>query len=109
MPTMVLAGSPGIRWIMKNTMIVTPIATGISISRRWKTNVIRPNGCHLHGWSAAYACGPYAADTRLTQSLLTEPDILHVHVAERRHEEAVHIARGGVRVGRVVQVGHERV
>ena len=44
MPRMVLAGSPGIRWIMKNTMIVIPTATGTSISRRWNTKVIRPKG-----------------------------------------------------------------
>ena len=32
-----------------------------------------------------------------------------MHVAERGHEEAVHIARGRVRVRRVVQERHERV
>src|SRR6185437_7104375 len=111
-PSIVLAGSPGIKWIMKKTTIVTPIATGISISRRWKTNVIRPNGSHLSTYLCQLrACGgsrgssPWAS----TAPLLTEPDVLHVHVAERCHEEAVHVARRGVWVRRVVQEGHERV
>ena len=47
-PRMVRAGSPGIRWIMKNTTIVHPMATGTSCSRRRSTNVIRPMGAaHL--------------------------------------------------------------
>ena len=42
MPRIVAAGSPGIRWIMKKTMIVTPTATGISSSSRCTTNPVRP-------------------------------------------------------------------
>ena len=44
---MVLAGSPGIRWIMKNVMIVTPSTVGISRSSRRNTKVIRPMGTSL--------------------------------------------------------------
>ena len=44
MPRIVSAGSPGIRWIMKNTTIVTPTATGTSCSSRRPTNDIRPTG-----------------------------------------------------------------
>ena len=40
-PSMVRAGSPGTRWIMKNTMIVTPIATGSIWTRRRQTNPSR--------------------------------------------------------------------
>src|SRR5579859_613312 len=113
MPRMVRAGSPGIRWIMKKTMIVTPIATGTSCSRRRSTNVIRPMGAaHLprspdrlaRCWLAGPAPGPGPG-----AGLLAEPDVLEVVVAERGDEEAVHIRGRGVGVGRVVEERHERV
>src|SRR5215470_9285288 len=107
---MVRAGSPGIRWIMKKQMIVTPMATGTSCSSRWNTNVIRPmarltssrarraRSARGAGWAGGSA-----------PVLLAQPDVLHVVVAERRDEEAVHVRGGGVGVGRVVEEGHERV
>src|SRR3984893_11115105 len=101
MPRMVPAGSPGIRWIMKNTMIVTPTATGTSISSRRITKVIRP--------TAPPSCRRGLESRQRAAVLLAQPDVLHVVVAERRDEEAVHVGRGRVGVGRVVEEGHERV
>src|SRR6266568_4845552 len=95
-PSMVRAGSPGIRCTMKNTMIVTPTATGTSCSSRLATNDIRPNG-------------PSPFSPALPGCLLTYPDILQVIVAERGDKEAVHVGAGGVGVRRVVQERHERV
>src|SRR6266700_3266422 len=113
MPSIVRAGSPGIRWIMKNTMMDMPLATGTSISRRRTTKVIRPNGAHHPhpraggGRMPAVAAG--AGGSARSRRSLAEPDVLHVHVAERGDEEAVHVARGRVRVRRVVEERHERV
>src|SRR5260370_29493235 len=101
MARMVPAGSPGIRWIMKNTMIVTPTATGTSISSRRITNVIRP--------TAPPSCRPRLDSRQRAAALLAQPDVLHVVVAERGDAEAVHVGRGRVGVGRVVEEGHERV
>ena len=41
-PRMVTAGLPGIRWTMKNVMIVTPTAVGTSSTSRRRTKLIRP-------------------------------------------------------------------
>src|SRR5947209_18441088 len=117
-PRMVCAGSPGIRWIMKKTMIVTPMATGTSCSRRRSTNVIRPMGAaHLprspgrlaRRWLAVLAPGPGGDRPGPASRLLAEPDVLEVVVAERGDEETVDVGGGGVGVGRVVEERHERV
>src|SRR3984957_13914501 len=94
-PRMLTAGSPGIRWTMKNTMNVTPKATGISCSSLRPTNAIRPTSGRL----PVLSC----------RCLLAQPDVLQVVVAERGDVEAVHAGRGGVGVRRVVEEGHERV
>src|ERR1700722_2862065 len=116
MPRMVRAGSPGIRWIMKNTMIVTPMATGTSSSSRRNTKLIRPTGPHPSrvrpawaGQARARVPGPAWPAWSTGRWSLTEPGVLEVVVAERRHEEAVHAGTRRVGVGRVVQEGQERV
>src|SRR5215831_21164811 len=95
---MVRAGSPGIRWIMKKQMIVTPMATGTSCSSRRKTNVIRPMR-RSPPWDPG---SPRPV-------LLAEPDVLQVVVAERGDVETMHAGGRGVGVGRVVEERHERV
>src|ERR1700742_531299 len=88
-PRMVSAGLPGIRWTMKNVMIVTPTAVGTSRANRRRTKLMRPMQASAR--SAA------------------EPDVFHVVVAERRHVEPVHVGGLRVGVGRVVQERHEGV
>src|SRR5689334_8495920 len=116
-PRMVRAGSPGIRWIMKKTTIVHPMATGTNCSRRRSTNVIRPMGAtHLPrtldrqvpDCRPAGRPGPAASRRAPGRGLLAHPDVLKVVVAERGDEETVHAGSGGVCVGRVVEERHER-
>src|SRR5262249_40283611 len=115
MPRIVSAGSPGIRWIMKNTTIVTPSATGTSISSRWNTNVMRPKDHHPSGAGtggarrAAGSCRIPACPMPPGPRSLAQPDVLHVVVAERSDKEVMHLRRGGVGVRGVVKEGHERV
>src|SRR5215467_4341598 len=117
-PRMVRAGSPGIRWIMKKTTIVHPMAVGTSCSRRRSTNVIRPIGAaHLPRTldRQVRRCSRPCAGTRAASrpgpgcGLLAHPDVLQVVVAERGDEETVDVGSGGVGVGRVVEERHERV
>src|SRR3954470_1357346 len=90
-PSIVRAGSPGTRWIMKNTRMVTPTATGTMCSSRRATYAGRSIG------------------TRTVSRLLREPDVLHVVVAGRVHKKAVQLVGVRVPVRRVEEECHERV
>src|SRR5689334_17303118 len=93
-PSIVRAGSPGTRWIMKNTRIVTPSATGTRCSSRRATYAGRSIG---------------ASGRQAVRRLLRQPGVLHVVVAGRIHVEPVQLVGVRIPVRRVEEERHERI
>src|SRR3954447_26075887 len=113
-PRIAMAGLPGSRWTMKNTISVMPMSTGTAWSSRPGTNRSRSSTSPPPLSYGSVEEGRGATPQRVRGAALRERslrlvDVLEVVVAERRRVEALDAVLHRVDVRRVVQVGERAV
>src|SRR5215218_2737670 len=100
---MLRAGSPGIKWIMKNVIRLIPSRTGISCTKRRCKNVSR----FIQAWHMATRANEWResafSDSREPKSLAGRPDLPHPVVACRLHLEIMNPVMNCGAAGREIE------